>query len=100
MQRAVDGICAGPLPEAVARSLAEHRVLQRVAREWLEAEEELGLDGAGLEPLAARLVESEAFRRTMLEVLSSEEVRRALTRQTAGFGEDVAAGARGRAGRA
>ena len=36
-ERALDGVMAGPLPEAVGRSLVEHRVVERFATEVLEA---------------------------------------------------------------
>ena len=36
-ERALDGVMAGPLPEAVGRSLVEHRVVERLAAEMLEA---------------------------------------------------------------
>ena len=36
-ERAIDGVMAGPLPEAVGRSLVEHRVVERVVTEVLEA---------------------------------------------------------------
>src|SRR5712691_7368098 len=36
-ERAVDGAFAGPLPEAVVRALVDHRVLERMLAEALEA---------------------------------------------------------------
>src|SRR4249919_673677 len=39
VERAVDGVLAGPLPEAVARSLVEHRVVERVVSEVLASGE-------------------------------------------------------------
>ncbi|HEX6663413.1 MAG TPA: hypothetical protein VF025_07025, partial [Gaiellaceae bacterium] len=35
-ERAIDAVFAGPLPEAFGRSLAEHRVVERVVVEALE----------------------------------------------------------------
>jgi uncharacterized RDD family membrane protein YckC len=123
-ERAIDGVLAGPLPEAVARSLVEHRVVERVLAEWLEAAvagqetpgpererleraleqalaspavEQRLADALGSrlsERLAERVVHSAAFERALSEVLASPEVRTALTRQTAGFGADVAASLR------
>jgi uncharacterized RDD family membrane protein YckC len=126
-ERAIDGVLAGPLPEAVARSLVEHRVVERVLAEWLEAAtteqhapnpererleralvealespavEQRLADAVGsrlTETLAERVVHSAAFTRALSEVLESSEVRTALTQQTAGFGSDVAVSLRRRA---
>ncbi len=114
----VDAVCAGPLPEAVARSLVEQRVVERVVAEVLETAAPNGLEAAQLEQLVqsvlqspalaridgaeasriaeesvVRIVRSAAFRRALTEVLSSPEVRHALTRQTRGFADEVAAAA-------
>ena len=130
-ERAVDGALAGPLPEAVARAIVDHRVLERALAETLDAAAErpvtaaereqvqelvdrlvehvlaspaLERFAAGLiesrlaEDLADRVVKSEAFRRALQDVLTSPEVRRALTRQTAGFGGEIAAAIRERTG--
>ena len=35
-ERAIDGVMAGPLPEAVGRSVVEHRVVERVVASALE----------------------------------------------------------------
>jgi uncharacterized RDD family membrane protein YckC len=99
-ERAIDSLLAGPLPEAVARSIVRHRVLQRMVDEVLAAPEgePAPLDVAVQRILAsptteasiARVVESPAFRNAMLEVLSSPEIRKALARQSAGFGGELA----------
>jgi uncharacterized RDD family membrane protein YckC len=126
-ERAIDAVLAGPLPETVAQSLVEHHVIERVLAEWLEAmaaapggssPERLRLEQALeralaspelerrlsdaissrlTETLADRVVQSEAFRKALAGTLKSPEVRAALARQTAGFGEDLAASLRGRA---
>ncbi|HEY6836018.1 MAG TPA: RDD family protein [Gaiellaceae bacterium] len=94
-EKAIDALLAGPLPEAVGRSLIEHRVLERVASEMVEAS--AAKDGQQhLEALTAQVVESPAFKRALADVLTSPEVRHALTAQTAGFGEDVALAVRTR----
>jgi hypothetical protein len=36
-ERAIDGVMAGPLPEAIGRALVEHLVVQRLAASALEA---------------------------------------------------------------
>lgn len=97
-ERAVDGLLAGPLPEAFARSLVRHRVVQRVVAESLE---ESGLAESGRDPLelaVERAVGTPAFRRALLDVLSSDEVRHALTHQTAGYGAELAVSLREQAG--
>jgi uncharacterized RDD family membrane protein YckC len=126
-ERAIDAVLAGPLPETVAQSIVEHRVVERVLAEWLEAMAaapggsspervrlEQALERALASPelerrlsdavssrltetLADRVVQSEAFRKALAGTLESPEVRAALARQTAGFGADLAAALRGRA---
>jgi uncharacterized RDD family membrane protein YckC len=127
-ERAIDGVMAGPLPEAVGRSLVEHRVVERVVSEALHAKaEEAGpsLDTAELQEAVRRalanpalreaisgaieseqtkefadqLVHSEAFRNSLKSVLSSDEVRQALMHQTTSFGGEIAAAMRTRAQR-
>ena len=127
-ERAIDGVMAGPLPEAVGRSIVEHRVVERVVSEALHAKaEEAGpsLDSAELQEavrralanpalqqaisgaieseqtkqLADQLVHSEAFRNSLKSVLSSDEVRQALMHQTTSFGGEIAAALRTRAQR-
>ena len=54
-ERAIDGVMAGPLPEAVGRSIVENRVIERVVAEALEAEAAgpgPSLDEAQLDELA------------------------------------------------
>jgi uncharacterized RDD family membrane protein YckC len=117
-ERAVDGVLAGPMPEHVARSLVEHHVVERVLVEWLEATSVEGRPrspeqerleqlleqrlanavGSRLtERLVAQVAQSQAFQHALSDVLQSPEVRAALTRQTAGFGSDLAASLRSRA---
>ena len=93
-ERALDALLAGPLPEALGRSLAEHHVIERVGAGMVEG------DGAqptpAIEELTHRLVDSPAFRRALTEVLSLPEVRAALTSQATGFGDEVAGAVRRR----
>ncbi len=123
--RPLDAILAGPFPEALARSLVEHRVVERFVSEFLEAANPGATDAEQIEQLvdrmrkspavkqwiadgdAARLAEeladqvvrSAAFKQAMREALASREFREAVSRQTAGFGEEAAAAARTRADR-
>ncbi len=95
---ALDALFAGPLPEAVGRSLVEHHVLERVAAGMLDT---AGRDGAQGEPaveeLVAKVVQSAAFKRALRDVLSSPEVRTALAGQATGFADELAAAVRLRA---
>lgn len=90
-ERAVDAVFAGPWPETIGRSLAEHHVLERVASELLETSSANG-DGPGptADALTHTLVESAAFKRALADVLSSPEIRTALTSQSVGFADELA----------
>jgi uncharacterized RDD family membrane protein YckC len=124
VERAIDAVLAGPIPETVARSAVRHRVVERVLAAALEAspqrapgpgvdvaeieralERALGspgvqralndaLDSKVTEELALRTARSAAFRQVLREVLSSAELRSALVQQTAGFGTELAASLR------
>jgi uncharacterized RDD family membrane protein YckC len=127
-ERTIDRALAGPLPETVARSAIQHRVLQRVIGEMLatadrtatitpadedEGTEELvqqALASPALERLMADLAESTltvqlmdqltrspAFHRALRNVLSSPEMRAALTEQTTGFAGEMRDAVRRRA---
>ena len=100
-ERVIDGLLAGPLPEAVARSIVRHRVVERVVGEVLEtADPTLKSGGDPLEQAVGRVVATPAFKRALQEALSSPEVRSALVSQTTGFGGDLAVALRARARRA
>ena len=101
---ALDRSLAGPLPEALARSLIEHRVVERVVGELLESPEFRAsivatLEREEVEGLVAELLRSPATERLIGEAMSSPSVRNALTRQTATAGEALLAAFR-RAARA
>ena len=119
-ERAVDRALAGPLPEAVARSLIERRVVQRIVEQALaSAEVDAALEhgsaaggSAGVERLVSdaldsrlvsdvtdQVIESAELQRLVEGIVSSPAVRSALTNQTASFGEEIAAGFRRRAER-
>jgi uncharacterized RDD family membrane protein YckC len=102
-ERAVDALFAGPLPDAIGRSLVEHQVMERVASGMLETALADRSDGhrressrATAEALTYSLVQSAAFKRAMREVLSSPEIRGALASQTVGFAGELGASARRR----
>lgn len=69
-EQVVDGVLAGALPEAIARSLVEHRVIERAVVEALTSAE---LEAEGL---SAR--ESEQTERVVAQVLASPALERAL----------------------
>ncbi len=117
VQRAVDRILAGPLPETVARSLVEHRVAERVVTEALRNEdgrvEELvealvanpafermlrdTLDSKVTSELTDRVLHSPTFEQALGAVLTSPQMRAALTVQSTGLAADVSEGLRRRA---
>jgi 2-hydroxy-6-oxonona-2,4-dienedioate hydrolase len=125
-ERVVDGVLAGPLPEAVARSVVAHRVIGRVASEVLETASPDGSPSSELDQLveqvlrspaleawmmsdeagrvvdrvSERVLRSPALRRTIVEVVSDPELRRALSGQASGFGAEVASAVRVRGARA
>jgi uncharacterized RDD family membrane protein YckC len=93
-ERALDALLAGPLPEALGRSLAEHRVIERVAAGMVDGDETD--PSAAIEQLTHRIVDSPEFKRALTEVLALPEVRTALTSQATGFADEVADAVRGR----
>jgi uncharacterized RDD family membrane protein YckC len=123
--RAIDAALAGPLPEMVGRALVERRVVERVIVEMLDAaaEREAAPNGAAgdgaveqllrnpaverwaasdeasrlAEAVAGRVVRSPAFRGAVAEMLSSPEIRRALTDAAGGYGDDAVNAARRKA---
>ena len=61
-EAAVDRALAGPLPEAIARSLVEHHVIERVVREVLSSADFDATVDAALEGEAARASSSGCWR--------------------------------------
>jgi uncharacterized RDD family membrane protein YckC len=120
--RAVDRALAGPLPEALARSIAKHDVVERISAELLAAADAGKLELDETELLARRVVASPAFQRMLLEALESQltpelaerllqhpeteriveaivsgpAVRAALARQTTSFAGEIATAVRRR----
>ena len=126
-EQVLDGVLAGALPEAIARSLVEHRVIERVVIEALasaEVEADVvsvrrgertervvaqvmaspALERALTDALESqftldfthRLVQSPAFRLALMNVLSSPELRAAVTEQSKSLAEEAATGLRHR----
>ncbi len=106
-EAAVDRALAGPLPEAVARSLVQHHVIERVTREVLasadfqssvkaamedEATERLlgeAIDSKLTAQLAEHLLKGPEFERLLTGVLSSPAVSAALAKQTTTIGDEM-----------
>lgn len=117
--RAIDGLMAGPLPEAVGRSVVAHRVIERLVASALETRAEAAGATAAprLDPdnpeiaqmvadaihsrlaveVADELTRSAAFKQVLTNVLTSPELRQALEQQTVGFGAELAVAATRRA---
>src|SRR5262249_31121947 len=80
---------AGPLPEAIARSLVDNHVIERVAREALrradlEASFSSALASEEADALVERALKSPTFKRALEEAPASPAVRAALTRDGRG----------------
>ncbi|HEX4521387.1 MAG TPA: RDD family protein [Gaiellaceae bacterium] len=106
-EAAVDRALAGPLPEAMARSLVEHHVIERVTREVLASADFQAAVGSALEDegtarflaeamqskltarLAEQLLKGPEFERLLTEVLSSPAVSAALAKQTTTIGDEM-----------
>jgi uncharacterized RDD family membrane protein YckC len=118
LERTLDRALAGPLPDAVARSLVEHRVVERVVAEVVTSPEFENAVAAALEHEVAkrladrviasglsaevtdRVLDSAELQRVVEHVVSSPEVRVALTRQTRSFADELRDGLRRRTERA
>jgi uncharacterized RDD family membrane protein YckC len=99
MARVIDRALAGPLPEEFARSLARHRVLERVVAELAASGELERLTTAALASprtleLTDRVLASDETQRALRHVASSPELREAIARQTTGLAEEVVSGVR------
>jgi uncharacterized RDD family membrane protein YckC len=102
LSKLADRAFASDLPEELARSIAEHHVLERMAAELAEKG---ALDSAVEKALASpqtketidRLVRSDEVQHAIRDVVASPEVRAALAEQSAGLLEEMAADIRTRA---
>src|SRR5215211_5217268 len=81
IERLVDRALAGPLPEAVVRSLARHQVVERMGAELAETGE--------VDRLLRRLLASDEMRRALTTVVTSAEVRAMVRQETGGVVEEV-----------
>lgn len=80
-ERALDNVLAGTLPETVGRSLVQHQVVERVARESLD-------DGQTIRMVESVLASPE-FEAALHRVLASPALREALTQQTTSYSDQV-----------
>lgn len=80
VERAIDAVLSGPAPEAVGRSLIEHRVVERVVNAALQARSEgaavpgPGLDREQLEGLIRQLLADASVREALVETVNSDLV--------------------------
>lgn len=91
---AIDHALAGPMAESVGRSLAEHRVVERVAREVLVSPDfqkavRAALASPELKRLAVDTAESQLAADVAEKIIQSPEVKAALARQTVRFGDEL-----------
>jgi uncharacterized RDD family membrane protein YckC len=100
LERALDQALESPLTDAFGRSLAEHRVVDRVAGPVIDAADvEAALEDERAQRLVGQVVRSPELRRGVEEIVASPEVRAALTRQTTSMAGELAQRARRRATR-
>ena len=90
----LDRALAGPLAESVGHSLAEHRIVERVAREVLVSPDfqdavRTVLASSDLQKIAGETAESRLAAEVAEKVPQSPEVRAALARQTVHFGDEL-----------
>ena len=103
VEAAVDRALAGPMPDSIARSMAEHHVAERIAREILSSSDfqdavRAALASPELERIAVDAAGSRVTAEVAESVLQSPEVRAVLAQQTMGFGEELVARLRTRLG--
>ena len=102
VSKLVDRALASDLPEELARSIAQHHVLERVT---IELAENGALESAVEQLLASprtketvdRLLQSDEVRHAIKEVVASPELRAALAEQSIGLAEEMAGDIRTRA---
>jgi hypothetical protein len=118
-EAAFDDALAGPLTEHLARSLGEHRVIERIADELIAkgtvtalfdqalqaglaeqiADRLLApevLDSPVLLEITERVMASDEMQRVIAHIASSPELRTAIAEQTTGLADEMVAGVRQR----
>jgi len=101
IERTIDMLLAGPLTEAVARKLVEHRVVERAVAEIaatgdLAATVAAALDSPEALELTDHILASPEMQRAVEHLASSPELRRAMAEQSHGLAEDMVGGLRHR----
>jgi uncharacterized RDD family membrane protein YckC len=104
LSRLIDRALAQSLPEELVHSIVEHRVLERMAKEFAESGAldrtvENTLASPRTNELVDRIVNSDEMRRAIREIVASREVREAITQQTTGLVGELAGDIRQRARR-
>ena len=95
VSRIADRALAGELPEALARSVADHHVLERMVEELaesgaLDAMVDRAVASPRTEEIVHRVVASAAVQQAIREVVSSPEIVEALKAQTTGILDELA----------
>src|SRR6516225_473219 len=72
-ERAIDGVLAGPLPEAVGRSIVQHHVVERVVTEAIETKTAELREGGDeqLEQTAGGVFDNPALERAIANIVDS-----------------------------
>ena len=101
VDRLIDDVLAGPLTEAVARKLVEHRVVERAVAEIaatgdLATTVAAALDSPQAIELTEHILASPEMQRAVEHLAASPELRRALAEQSSGLAEDMVGGLRHR----
>jgi len=104
LQRMLDSVLAGPVTDAIARSLAQNRVPERVAGQVLadldvDTIVEAVLADERTERTVARMLESREMRLIIGHIASSPELLEAVSYHTETLAEEMVTGVRSRAQR-
>jgi uncharacterized protein YlxP (DUF503 family) len=99
--RALDAVLAGPLTEAVARSLVEQRVIERVVTEIaarMDVAQAVGdaLDSPVIIEITQRFLTSAEMQSAVAHIAATPELRQALREQSSGLAEEMVGGLRRR----
>jgi hypothetical protein len=99
--RALDAVLAGPLTEAIARSLVEQRVIERMVTE-ITARMDVAqavadaLDSPVVVQVTERFLASVEMQSAVAHIAATPELRQALKEQSSGLAEEMVGGLRRR----
>jgi hypothetical protein len=101
VEQAIDRALEGPLLDAIARSVGEHRVVERIAMQIVAATDLEALITQVLESpvvisVTDRVLSSPEMDAIVAHIASSPEVRRALTQQGSSLADEMVTGVRRR----